>query len=96
MLLVSFRSSSVSLARSSRRDCCFTPLGVTAAWWPLRCKFGSAGAGAESPLSRLELARSRLALGASGCLDSAAYPDSGQSAEMRACGDERDALCGVA
>jgi hypothetical protein len=38
-----------------------TPPGVTAAWWPLRCKFGSAGAGAESPLSRLQFARSRLA-----------------------------------
>ena len=37
-----------------------TPHGVTAAWWPLRCKFGSAGAGAESPLSRLQLVRSRL------------------------------------
>ena len=36
-----------------------TPQGVTAAWWPLRCKFGSAGAGAESPLSRLQFARSR-------------------------------------
>jgi hypothetical protein len=67
-----------------------TPQGVTAAGWPLRRKFGSAGAGAESPLSRLQLARSRLAPGASGWLDPAADPDPGPSAEMRACGDLRD------
>jgi hypothetical protein len=35
--------------------------GVTAAWCPFRCKFGSAGAGAESPLNRLQLARSASA-----------------------------------
>jgi hypothetical protein len=67
-----------------------TPHAVTAAWWPLRCKFGSAGAGAESPLSRLQLVRGRLALGALGWLDPAADPDPGPSAEMRACGDLRD------
>lgn len=37
-----------------------------ATWCPLRYKFGSAGVGAGSPHSRLELARSRLALAASG------------------------------
>jgi hypothetical protein len=67
-----------------------TPQGVTAAWWPPCCKFGSAGAGAESALSRLQFARSRLAPGASGSLDPAADPDLGPSAEMRACGEERD------
>ncbi len=42
--------------------CCrFTPHGVTAAWWPPWCKLGSAGAGAESSLNRLQRARSRLA-----------------------------------
>jgi hypothetical protein len=64
-----------------------TPHGVTAAWWPLRCKFGSARAGAESPLSCLQLARSWLAPGASGWLDPEADPESGPSAVMRACGE---------
>jgi hypothetical protein len=46
---------------SPARDCCLTPHRITAAWWPLRRKFGSAGAATEPPLSRLQLARSRLA-----------------------------------
>ena len=68
-----------------------TPQGVTAAWWPLRCKFGSAGAGAESPLSRLQFARSRLAPRASGWLDPAVDPDPRPSAEMRVVARTRDA-----
>ncbi len=52
------------------------------------CKFDSVGAGAESSLSRLQFARSRLAPGAPGSLDPAADPDLGPSAEMSARGDE--------
>jgi hypothetical protein len=48
-------------------------------------------ASAESLLSRLQLARIRLAPRASGWLDPAVAPDSGPSAEMRACGEMRDA-----
>jgi hypothetical protein len=33
--LVAFRSSSVSLARSSRRDCCFTPKASAPSPWLL-------------------------------------------------------------
>ena len=55
--------------------------------WPLRCNFESVGA--ESPLSPLQLARSRLAPRASGWLDPAVDPDSVPSAEMRACGELR-------
>ena len=35
--------------------------GSRPAWWSLRCTFGSASAGAEPLLTRLQLARSRLA-----------------------------------
>ena len=36
-------------AVASRTECgCSTPHWVTAIWWPLRCKFGSAGVGAAS------------------------------------------------
>jgi hypothetical protein len=42
---------------------CNTPHGVTAAWWPLRCKFGSAGAGAESSVSRLQLVANPVSTG---------------------------------
>jgi hypothetical protein len=68
-----------------------TPQGVTAAWWPLRCKFGSAGAGAESPLSRLQFPRSQLAPRASGWLDPAVDPEPRPSAEMRVVARTRDA-----
>jgi hypothetical protein len=68
-----------------------TPQGVTAAWWPLRCMFGSPGAGAKSPLSRLQFARSRLAPRASGWLNPAVDPDPRPSAEMRVAARTRDA-----
>ena len=54
-----------SAGRAARRSVtrgCSTPNGVTAAWWPLRCQFGSARAGATSPLSRLQLATGRRGL----------------------------------
>ena len=61
---VSARTDGVFLAAAAT-DCSLPPTPVATARWPLRCKFGSAGAGAESPLSRLQRARSRLALRAS-------------------------------
>jgi hypothetical protein len=60
--------------RRPGRRCRSTRHGVTAASWPLRGEFGSAGAGADSPLSRLQLARSRLAPGALDWLDRAPSP----------------------
>jgi hypothetical protein len=60
----------------------------------LRRKFWSAGVGAESPRSRLQLARSRLAPGASGWLDPAVDPDPRPSAEMRACGEHQGRCVG--
>jgi hypothetical protein len=54
----------------------------------LCCNFGSAGGGAESPLSRLQLVRGRFAPGASGWFDPAGDPNPGPSAEMRASGED--------
>jgi hypothetical protein len=66
-----------AIAGRHRPDGRLTPVAVTAFWWLLRCRFGSAG-------SCLQLARSWLAPRASGWLDPAADPDRGRSAEMRA------------
>lgn len=51
--------------------------------WPLRSRIGDAGADADVPVSRLSLARRRIAMGASCWLDPAADPDPGPSAQMR-------------
>ena len=86
-----------ALAVAARPECDFLmPRGVAAARWPLRRKFGSAGASASAapPLSRLQLARSRLAPRAPGWLDPGGRPDPGPSAEMRARSEERRPIRG--
>jgi hypothetical protein len=85
------RSASAGASRGERG--CSTPQGITVAWWPLRRKFGASGAGAELPLSRLQLARCRLAAGAPGVARSAVRPGPWVIAEMRACGDEQGPQC---
>jgi hypothetical protein len=86
------RCKQPSRQRPSR--CRTTPEGVTATWWPLRCKFGSARAGAESPLQPLAGRASRLAPGASGRARSGGGSGSwGKRRHARTVATSRAAIC---
>jgi hypothetical protein len=74
---------------------CFTPTPVAHVRWPLWSKIGSGGGGAESALSRLQLARSRLAPGALGSLDPPADPCPGAKRRDARLGDQQDAHRGA-
>jgi hypothetical protein len=77
--------------RAARRELAdrgsFTPIRVTADWWPLHAELGSASTDVERRFICLQLGRSRLAPGASGWLDPRVRPALGPSTEMRVCGE---------
>ena len=63
--------------RSSTTHYWITPQGVTAARWPLRCKFGSAGTAPSRRSAARNSGERRLAPGAWGWLDPGGRPVSG-------------------
>jgi len=73
----------VRVAASTIVRCPSTPHGVTAARWPLRCKFGNAGASAGRPLSRLQLAQMPVSTARLGRFDPTVAPDPGPSVKTR-------------
>jgi hypothetical protein len=70
-----------------------TPHWVTASWWPLRCKFGSAITSVAAPLRCVHPSGTRLAPSVSDGREPAAEPDSAPPPARRARGEEQSATC---